>query len=267
VWAPGSALAFYVPQGNAFAATELTRGPWDPDSQHAGPPCALLGRVVERAGGLAEARLARITFEILKPLPIAPLTPAAAVVRPGRRVEMIEGSLSHDGVEVLRARAWRIRTGAVALPDEDLAEQPPPGPQEGREGNYFDVDWSTGYQTAMELRLVSGSYTEPGPARAWMRMRVPLIEGEEPSALDRLLVVADSGNGISSPLELERYLFTNVDVSVAVRRPPSGEWVCIDAVTYAEPDGVGLSDSALYDERGLIGRATQSLLVAERQGS
>ena len=118
----------------------------------------------------------------------------------------------------------------------------------------------------MDTRFVSGGYTEAGPAVVWMRMRVPLVEGQEPSALDRVLVAADSGNGVSGPLDYARYVFINTDLSVALRRLPVGEWVCLDSVSYAETDGVGLSDTALLDERGLIGRATQSLLVRSRAG-
>ncbi|MDQ4025605.1 MAG: thioesterase family protein [Actinomycetota bacterium] len=245
-------------------ATELTRGPWEADSQHAGPPCALLGRAIERAGALAEARLARITFEILRPVPIAALACAAEVVRPGRSVELIEGALSHEGVDLIRARAWRIRTTSLGLDEEPPSEVPAPGPRELDQGDYFPTAWDTGFHTAMEVRFLSGGYTEPGPARVWMRMRGALLEGEEPSALDRALVAADCGNGVSSPLDYRRYIFINTDLSVALRRSPVGEWTCLDSMTYAEPDGVGLTDTALLDEGGLIGRASQSLLVAER---
>ena len=197
-------------------------------------------------------------------MPIARLECAAQVVRPGRSVELIEGALSHEGVDLIRARAWRIRTEAMAPGEEAPAEAPPPGPDEARSGPYFPVEWDAGYHTAMEVRFVSGGFTEPGPARAWMRMKVALVEGEEPSALDRVLVAADAGNGVSSPLDYRRFVFINADLSVAFRRFPAGEWVCLDSVSYAEPDGVGLSDTALLDERGLIGRVTQSLLVRER---
>ena len=197
-------------------------------------------------------------------MPIAVLTCAAEVVRPGRSVEMIEGALSHEGVDLIRARAWRIRTKELALDEKPLPEEPPPGPEAATPGEYFPTQWATGYQAAMEVRFLEGGYTEAGPARAWMRMRGELIEGEEPSALDRVLVVADSGNGISSPLDYRRWLFINTDLSVALRRLPAGEWVCLDSVTYAEPDGVGLTDTTLFDERGLIGRASQSVLVGER---
>ena len=116
----------------------------------------------------------------------------------------------------------------------------------------------------MDVRFVSGSYLDIGPATTWMRMRVPLIEGEQPHPRDRVLVAADSGNGVSAPLDYHRWVFINADLNVALRRLPQGEWVCLDATTWAEPDGVGLTDTALYDERGLVGRATQSLLLAQR---
>ncbi len=185
-------------------------------------------------------------------------------MRPGRSVELIEGALSHEGADLIRARGWRIRTATLALDEDPPAEEPPPGPGVAAPGDYFPTPWQSGFHAAVEVRFLSGGYTEPGPARAWMRMRGQLVEGEEPSALDRVLVAADSGNGVSSPLDYRRYVFINTDVSVALRRPPAGEWICLDSVTYAEPDGVGLTDTALLDERGLIGRASQSVLVAER---
>ena len=208
-------------------------------------------------------RLARCTFEILRPVPIATLDVSTEVVRPGRRVELVEGALSAGGEAVIRARAWRIRTEEVAV-DQPGPGAPMPGPEKAERKDFFPSGQDTGYHTAMEVVFVSGGFVEPGPARAWMRMRVPLVEGHEPTPLERVLVCADSGNGVSSPLDYRRFLFINTDVSVALRRPPVGEWVGLDAVTYAEPDGVGLSDTQLHDERGPIGRATQSLLVAAR---
>ena len=49
-----------------------------------------------------------------------------------------------------------------------------------------------------------------------------------------------------------------------LHRMPEGEWVFLDAVTLPEASGVGIADTALSDERGPIGRATQTLLVDER---
>jgi hypothetical protein len=261
--------AFYVSDGGGFVSSELTRGPWDPGAQHAGPPTALIGREIERtespAAPDADWQVARATFEILRPVPIAPLEVSAEVLRPGRSVELLAATLRSGGETLIRASAWRIARRRVELPDElPSPGDPPAGPEQAREEDFFPTGQAVGYHTAMEYRFVSGRFLEPGPATVWMRMRQPLVEGEEPSPLQRVLVAADSGNGVSATLDWSRYLFINVDLSVHLHRLPEGEWVCLDAVTIPEPEGVGLADTALHDERGPLGRALQSLLVRER---
>jgi hypothetical protein len=120
------------------------------------------------------------------------------------------------------------------------------------------------YFGAIEWRFAGGAFFDPGPAAAWMRMRVPLVEGEDISPLSRVLVVADSGNGISGVLPLSEYLFINTDLTVHLLRMPVGEWVCLDATTRVEPHGIGLAESLLWDEVGRLGSGSQSLLVAPR---
>lgn len=267
--------AFFEPDGDAYRATELTRGPWDERAQHAGPPAALIAREVERLDGAR--RIGRITYDILRPVPIDRLRVDAGVVRPGRSVEMVEATLRDDVGELVRARAWRLRASSLDLEGELgwsdegsravlRRDASPPGPDEG---DAFDVDFfptgqSVGYHTAMEYRFVAGSFTRPGPATAWLRMRHPLVAGEEPTPLQRVAIAADSGNGISGPLDFRRFLFINVDLTIHLGREPSGDWICLDSTTIPDPSGLGLTDTALYDERGALGRAAQTLLVAER---
>jgi len=272
--------AFFVPQGDAYSPTELTRGPWDPDSQHAGPPAGLLGREIERLDGAGERQVGRITFEILRAVPIAPLRVEARVARPGRSVELVEASLTDSDGEVIRATAWRLRSAEIELPaglssvdgpgligTSPSTLRPgfvPPGVEEARPGTFPPTGHDVGYHTAMEYRFVRGDFGIPGPALVWMRMRQPLVAGEEPSPLQRVLVAADSGNGVSATLDWGRYLFINVDLTVHLHRPLAGEWVCLDSITIPEPLGTGLADTALYDGRGPIGRAAQTLLIDER---
>jgi hypothetical protein len=264
--------SFYVREGDGFASTELTRGPWDPGAQHAGPPAALLAREFERIGdgriggpdGPA-AQVGRITYEIVGSVPIGPLRVEAEVVRPGRRVEMVAGTLSgEDGKPLIRAQGWRLRRGEVEFDTPPGIPGPMPGPERGRQRDFFDTGQEHGYHTAMEYRFISGTFLEPGPAQVWLRMKHPLVAGEEPSPLQRVIVAADAGNGVSSPLDWRRYLFINVDLSVHLHRMPDGEWIGMDAVTVPERTGIGLSETALHDERGRIGRAAQTLLVDER---
>ena len=259
------------PKGVEFVSSELTRGPWDPDSQHAGPPAALIARELERHPTAGEAgRSARITYEILRPVPIAPLRVESRCVRPGRSVELLAADAARPR---RRAAGPRRRLAARRAADVELARpelpraaprEPPPGAAAAEEKPFFD----TGGTSATTRRWSTGSsparFLELGPATVWMRMRHPLVAGEEPTPLQRVLTAADSGNGVSATLDLARYIFINVDLSVHLHRLPAGEWVCLDAITVPEPNGVGLADTALHDERGPIGRALQTLLVRER---
>lgn len=250
--------AFYEPDGDALIPSELTRGPWDPGAQHAGPPSALVARALERCAPREGMRIGRITVEILGPVPLAPLTVEASVVRAGRSVELLAASLQGPDGELMRASAWRVAVGD----QHTNGDRPPPGPEQGSERDFFPTGEREGYHTAMEYRFIRGGFLEPGPALVWMRQRGPLVAGEEPSALERLMVVADVGNGVSAVLDWREYLFINTELTVHLLRPPEGDWVAVDAVTRV--DGVGLAESVLYDERGQIGRGAQTLLVRPR---
>lgn len=258
--------AFYERDGDGYLATELTRGPWDPGAQHAGPPAGLLARELELLPDAAEFHVGRVTCEILRSVPIGPVAVSARVVRPGRRVQLLEAELRDAGGEpLMRASAWRIRTAPVEIPADAAAPaEPPAAPAEGSEAEFFPTGEELGYHSAMEVRFLSGGFVEPGPAHVWLRMRGPLVAGEEPSPLQRAMVTADVGNGVSAALDYRRYLFINVDLTVHLERMPEGEWVCVDAVTLPHPHGVGTAESVLSDQRGRIGRSLQTLLVSER---
>src|SRR5947209_18861429 len=102
-----SAEAVFLPVGDTtFLATELARGPWDPAAQHGGAPAALLMRAFERLPAADGLVLARVTYEFLRPVPLDELAVSASVVRPGRRVQLLEAVLTRgDGAELVRARA------------------------------------------------------------------------------------------------------------------------------------------------------------------
>jgi hypothetical protein len=206
-----------------------------------------------------------VVFEILRPVPIGAVRVESRVLRPGKRVQLVEASLNGDDGELVRATAWLLRMNEVEMPDEAVRlEAPPPGPERGRTPEFFATGQDVGYHTAMEWKAVAGAFLEPGPATVWMRMRHPLVEGEQPTPLQRALIAADVGNGISAVLDWREYVFINVDLTVHFERMPEGEWVCVDAVTRPQPSGIGTAESILSDTRARIGRAAQSLLIARR---
>lgn len=266
---PAAALpeAFFVPHSDGYLGTAATAGPWDPRSMHFGPPAALLGRAVEALPTATPFRVVRATFEILAPVPVGPVHVHAEVVRPGRRIQLAGAVLSGaDGTELALCRVWRIREAAVAVPDLGAPPAvPASAPEEGAVVPFFDVPRDGAhYGAAMEARFVTGGFTEPGPADVWMRMRIPLVAGEEPSPLSRVLAAVDSGNGVSAVADPRRLLFINPELTVHLYRHPVGEWVRMRARTVLDAGGSGLATSALSDRDGAIGTAAQSLFVDDR---
>jgi hypothetical protein len=224
-----------------------------------------LGREIEGLVDSDELQVGRVVFEILRPVPIGLVRIESRVLRPGKKVQLVEASLSGEAGELMRATAWLLRKSELDLPEGAVAnDAPPPGPEQGWTPEFFPTGQDVGYHTAMEWKAVAGAFLEPGPATVWMRMRHPLVAGEEPSPLQRALIAADVGNGISAVLDWREYVFINVDLTVHFERMPEGEWVCVDAVTRPQPTGIGTAESELSDQRGRIGRAAQSLLIAQR---
>lgn len=258
--------AIYLPEGpERFAPTELARGPWDPGAQHGGAPAALLARALERLASEEPMAIVRLTVEFVRPVPLAPLGVRAQIVRPGRRVQLLEAALEADGQEVCRARGLRIRRAAVPAPPPAPAPAPPHGPEDSGELHMPAFDGPPMFaRDGMEVRFARGAFAEVGPAFAWFRLRVPLVAGEEPSPLQRLAAAGDFGNGIATAVPWTSHVFINPDLTLYVERPPEGAWIGLDAETRLGPEGAGVSDAVLYDARGRVGRAQQSLYVAER---
>jgi hypothetical protein len=257
-------IAFYIPDGDRFRSTDWTRGPWDARYQHAGPPAALLGRALERLEEGEAFSIARLSVELLRSVPLHVLTVTARIVRPGRRVQLAEAGLSDDDGEIAVARAWRIRRQDTAVEQSEIEPPPFAGADQCQPITDFDPWGGPSYFSAVEWRTAAGDFMSPGPATVWMRMNGELVEGEHPSPLTRVLVAADSGNGVSMELPLQTHLFINTELTVHLFDEPKGEWVCLDARTRIGPQGVGVAASTLYDSRGRIGVAHQALLVSRR---
>ena len=260
--------AAYVPlDDDRFRATALTRGPWHPDHQHAGPPSALICGAIERAAandGLTY--LARLTVNLMRPAPIGECGVEVATDYVGRSTGHFSGRLTAQGKDVARFTALMQREEDFPIPEGTPGHPPPHAPKPPNECAVVRMpfaDRSVGYGDLVENRIAAGQFFH-GPCAAWFRMNHPLIQGETPSAYQRVAVAGDSGNGISAALDFGKFLFINCDLTINLFRRPEGEWICLEARSLFGGNGCGLAESAVYDERGMIGRATQSLAVRVR---
>ena len=257
--------ALFEPDGDTFVPTALTTGPWDPGAQHGGAPAALLAGRIDRVDAPAAMSVARLTYELLRPVPLAPLRVTTSVIRPGRKVQLVQASLlTLDDTEVVRATALRIRTADLPVPDDTRPVDPvPPGHEHGTVLQFPTVrhDGPSFASAACDIRFVEGGFDRPGASVAWIRLTVPVVAGEPVSPLERVAAAADFGNGVSWVLPRERWVFINPDLTVHLVRPPVGEWVCLRSLTVPHDDGIGMAESALYDTEGRMGRSVQSLLL------
>lgn len=258
--------ALFRPDGERWIPDEVTRGPWAPTAMHGGPVAALLAHVAERVESPGPMHPARLTVELFRVVPLSPLVARARVVRPGRKVQWVEAALHAADVEVARATLLRIRAAEIPWPGRvaggDVARSFP-GPDDAAAAR---APWTEKYPPAYhshatEHRVVRGAWGALGPTTDWIRLRVPVVAGTTPSALERVAAAADFGNGISSALPYESHRFINPDLTVTLHRLPATEWVGLDAATFPERHGVGVAESVLWDERGRIGHAAQTLVL------
>jgi hypothetical protein len=250
--------AFYLPEADGtFVATASTRGPWSEQHQHAGPPTALLVRAMERA--LPDFQASRFTMELLRPIPIGRVEVRTQELGGGSSVRRVAGSMSVDGVEVMRGLGLFVSKKLAPTEAVGPAETKRTLPAAGRAGFDF-FRWEVGYHTAVDLRYEVGALGQPSVV-AWIRAKIELVAGEAPSGAQRVMIAADSGNGVTAAIDFRKYDFLNADLTVHLARAPIGEWIALEAETRADPSGSGLVSTRLHDERGMLGISAQSLVV------
>jgi hypothetical protein len=259
--------SIYRSEGGRYVAGAYARGPWDANAQHGGAPAALVATLLERMPHAPELRVARLGFELLRPIPFEPLSIESQVIRDGRRVQELAAEVRAGDRLICRACALRVACVPDEVPAGEQApddEPPMPGPDGAAEVAFsLDANDTPSFAGSMAMRWVDHPRT-PGRARVWMRMRRPLLDGERPSSLANLAATADFGNGVSAVLDFERFVFINADLSIHLHRAPVGDWTGLNARTLIAPGGVGTAESVLHDGHGPVGRALQTLVVGAR---
>ncbi len=237
-------------------------GPWDATMQHGGAPSSLVVWAAERIPAPQPMRIARVTVDLMRPVPVAPLTIESEVVREGRKIQLCAVRLFADGVEVVRASVLKIRAQAVTLPATTM-EQPldVPGPEAGRGEEPLGPN---NFVRGVTLRAVRGSFGQLGPGAIWFRADRPIVEGAPISQAMRAVLSADFSNGVSAALDFSKWIFINADLTVMLAREPVGDWILLNSEMMLGPDGAGLAVSRLGDVHGYFGRAVQCLVVEPR---
>lgn len=232
--------------------------------QHGGAPAALIAWAVERMPMREPMQVARMTLDLLRPVPVAPLEIKIDVQREGRKIQACNVTLLADGVACVRATVLKIRQADMELPEHIIDEQVIlPGPEQGRDTRIRFSNYEQ-FAGGVTLRSVRGTFGELGPGALWFRADRQIIEGESITPLMRAAMTGDFCNGVSAVLDFDEWTFINADLTLSLARMPVGEWILLDAQTWLGDHGAGLAFAKLGDERGYFGRAIQSLVIEPR---
>jgi len=255
--------AIYRVEGSRVVTSPDAAGPWDPGMQHGSAPASLVVWAAEAIATPVPMRIARLTVDLMRPVPIAPLTLETEVLRQGRKIQLCAVRLSAGNTVVVAATVLKVKLQAQALPAEAVVPAVTlPGPEEARlEQPSFS---SSPFVEGISMRSALGRFGVPGPGAIWYRVDRPMVEGAAISQAMRAVVASDFCNGTSAVLDFRQWTFLNADLTVSLAREPVGEWILLDAESWIGPDGAGLAMARLADERGYFGRAVQSLVIEKR---
>ncbi|WP_420638790.1 thioesterase family protein [Candidatus Poriferisocius sp.] len=263
----GDDAVFYL-EGDIVVPTIYAQGPWDHGAQHGGAVAGILARAVEQVPTPVPMRVARLTLDMLRRVPVKPLGVTTEVLRTGKRIHTVQAWL-HDGDHrVATAVAMSVRTGAdIDVAGYRQAEAPLPPPP-GSAGPPRELApravMPEGFPHVVEFDRVEGGTAGGTPSKTWVRLEVPFVRGEETSPLVRLMALSDFTSGLGSFLPYDRYVSINPDLTIHVLRYPNSDRIGIDAETWIDPDGMGQSRARLYDETGLCALCSASLFVESR---
>jgi hypothetical protein len=256
--------AVYRLEGARALSSPSSGGPWDVNLQHGSAPSALIASIAENFPAAAPMRIARLTVDLMRPVPVAPLEIKAEVIREGRKIQLCSVDLYAEGILVVRGTVLKLRRQEVDLPDT-IRDEPValPGHERGRPAAGKITE--NPFMACLSMRVVKGGFNLPGPGAVWFRLDRPMVEGRAVSPAVRAVVAADFCNGTSSVLDFKAWTFINGDLTVSLARDPVGEWILLDAETWLGPDGGGLACARLADSNGYFGRAAQSVLIERRR--
>ncbi|MBR0797728.1 thioesterase family protein [Bradyrhizobium jicamae] len=249
--------------GNRVVTSPDAAGPWDPRMQHGSAPASLVVWAAEAIPAPVPMRIARLTIDLMRPVPVAPLTIETDVLREGRKIQLCGVRLLAEGVVVVSASVLKIKAQELELP-ADLTGFPLvlPGPDQCavEPGNLANSP----FVKCISMRAARGRFGQLGPGAIWFRVDQPLIAGSPVSQAMRAVVASDFSNGVSPVLDFGDWTFINADLTVSLAREPSGDWILLDGESWIGPDGAGLAMSRLADQHGYFGRAVQSLVIERR---
>lgn len=240
-------------EGEIWHPTPFAMGPFG--GLHGGVVSGtLVGEMETRGAALGWGQPVSATVYLVRPAPLEPFTTQIEEVRGGARLTVMENCLMAGGK--LRAKASMAFLKDTPVPGIVPPAQESFDPDAMPEWGFASMVTGTTYLSAVEVR-------EDKPNRTvWVKPVHPLVPNQVPFA--QAMAIADYATLFSVYLEGERPKaggWPNADISVHLSRMPESDWIGIQPRSGWYPNGSGLTEAAIYDTRGWIGRSCQSAVL------
>ncbi|RBY82640.1 thioesterase family protein [Blastococcus sp. TF02A-26] len=246
--------ASFTPDGDRLVPAPPARSPWSDEMVNGHHVGGLVAWAVQRDSPDPDLQLARLTVDMVRPVPMRPLRVLTRRVRDGRRLTAFDVSVVDGDVEVARGSALLLRRsehpgGEPWAPE--AWDVPPPEAFEG----------ATGGAMSFEIRRIDDWNGRRG--RVWLRERTEFVAGEPLTPMLRAALMADFANplGNSGGSGLE---FINADLTLYLARDPRGEWIGMESAGHVGADGIGAGTAWMYDRDGRIGHCVAAALADPR---
>jgi hypothetical protein len=255
--------AIFIPEGDLFRATEHAGGPWSPDMLQGSATTGLMVRKVERLAAASGFAVRRLTFDLWRPAGLRAFGLETDMLRDGRKAKTLQVRLTDGEVEIGRRTALLTAQGESPADPFSKTGQGDAPPETGTPPPAFAQKWSRYFQN-VSVRLIEGALEKPGPAAAWMRLDVPLVEGEANTPLLQAVQAADFASGVAQIVDMREWTFVNPEISLYFFRAPEGEWILIRSRTRVGANGAGLTTASLSDRRGPFAEVMQAMTFEKR---
>lgn len=257
--------AIFMPEGNLFRATEQAGGPWSPDMLQGSATTGLMVREVERLATTSGFAVRRLTFDLWRPAGLRAFRVETDMLRDGRKAKTVQVRVLDGETEIGRCTALLTAQGRELPADPfSKAMDADAAPEAGTPPPTFVQKWSRYFQN-VSVRLIEGALEKPGPAAAWMRLDVPMVDGETNTPLLQAVQAADFSSGVGQIVDMREWTFINPEISLYFFRPPEGEWILIRSRTRVGANGAGLTTATLSDRQGPFAEVMQAMMFEKRE--
>ena len=256
--------AIFIPEKELFRATEQAGGPWSPDMLQGSATTALMTREVERLAVASGFEVRRLTFDLWRPAGLRVFGLQTDMLRDGRKAKTLQVRLMDGEIEIGRCTALLTAHGELPADPFSTAANCDAAPETGAPPPAFAQRWSRYFQN-VSVRLIEGALEKPGPAAAWMRLDVPMVEGEANTPLLQAVQAADFSSGVGQIVDMRQWTFINPEISLYFFRAPEDEWILIRSRTRVGAHGAGLTMASLSDRRGAFAEVMQAMTFEKRE--